>query len=208
LPLKPPHGTSATGAREFGIAETNADQTCDVLVVGSGAGGLSTAIVAKKCGLDVIVVEKEPGLGGTTVCCGGVLWIPGNPHGRANAPDDTRDAAREYLGNETGNVCRDDVVKTFLDNVVAMVAFFERETSTFIGMIFNASNADLKHFFDATRAPISATYLAKRLASHLKHLAIHGRGVKVTSGNALAARLAKTVFDHAIPLTPMRRPLS
>ena len=33
---------------------------CDVLVVGSGAGGLSTAITARKAGLDVIVAEKEP----------------------------------------------------------------------------------------------------------------------------------------------------
>ena len=46
---------------------------CDVLVVGAGAGGLSTAITAKKNGLDVIVVEKEPVFGGTTAFSGGVL---------------------------------------------------------------------------------------------------------------------------------------
>ena len=48
--------------------------TCDVLVIGSGAGGLSAAITAKKHGLDVMVVEKEEYFGGTTafsgVCCG------------------------------------------------------------------------------------------------------------------------------------------
>ena len=46
--------------------------------IGSGAGGLSTAIAARKQGLDVIVVEKEPVFGGTTAFSGGVLWIPGN----------------------------------------------------------------------------------------------------------------------------------
>ena len=37
----------------------NVDAVCDLVVVGSGAGGLSTAITATKRGLKVIVVEKE-----------------------------------------------------------------------------------------------------------------------------------------------------
>ena len=61
----------------------DADIDCDVLVIGSGAGGLSTAITARKHGLDVVVVEKAPVFGGTTAFSGGVLWIPGN--GRAHA---------------------------------------------------------------------------------------------------------------------------
>ncbi len=73
-------------------------------------------------------------------------------------------------------------------------------TITFIGMMFNSSNEDLKHFFRATRSLRSATYVAKRLISHLKDLALYRRGVQITSGNALAARLAKTCFDLGIPL--------
>ena len=65
--------------------------TCDLLVVGSGAGGLSTAIAAKKHGLNVIVIEKAPCFGGTTAFSGGVLWIPGNT--QCAAPD-TREAMR------------------------------------------------------------------------------------------------------------------
>src|SRR5260370_3682854 len=73
-------------------------------------------------------------------------------------------------------------------------------TITFIGMMFNSSNEDLKHFFRATRSLKSATYVAKRLISHLKDLALYRRGVQITSGNALAARLAKTCFDLGMPL--------
>lgn len=64
------------------------------------------------------------------------------------------------------------------------------KTITFIGMMFNSSNADLKHFFQATQSFTSFTYVAKRLATHLKELALYQRGIQVTSGNALAARLA------------------
>ena len=66
------------------------DLRCDVLVIGSGAGGLSTAVTARKHGLDVVVVEKAPFFGGTTAFSGGVLWIPGNPQRRRSRRDGRR----------------------------------------------------------------------------------------------------------------------
>lgn len=42
----------------FGTAAANA-WDCDLLVVGSGAGALSTAVTAAHLGLKVIVVEKD-----------------------------------------------------------------------------------------------------------------------------------------------------
>jgi len=223
--------------------------SCDVLVIGSGAGGLSTAITARKAGLDVVIVEKDEHFGGTTAFSGGVLWIPGNPHARKAGIADSRDAARTYLRRETGNFYDEDAIEAFLDAGPRMLEFFEAETEakfvlsgypdyhpdveggaqagrsvtaapfdaralgaeigrlrppletiTFIGMMFNSSNDELKHFFRATRSLTSAIYVARRLCSHFKDLALYRRGVKVTSGNALVARLAKTVFDLKIPL--------
>ncbi|MFZ2103221.1 MAG: FAD-dependent oxidoreductase, partial [Oricola sp.] len=225
------------------------DTTCDVIVVGSGAGGLSTAITAAKYGLDVIVIEKEPVFGGTTAFSGGVLWIPGNRHARASGIADSREDAVTYMKAETGNHFQKDAVEAFLDHGPDMLDFFERETSvkfvptlypdyhpmqpggvdvgravlaapfdatalgddlkrlrppletiTFMGMMFNSSNADIKHFFNATKSLKSAAYVAKRLAYHFLELARHGRGVQVTSGNALAAGLAKSAFDLGIPI--------
>jgi succinate dehydrogenase/fumarate reductase flavoprotein subunit len=54
------------------------NETYDVIVIGSGAGGMSTAITAKKHGASVLIIEKEPVFGGTTAFSGGVLWIPRN----------------------------------------------------------------------------------------------------------------------------------
>lgn len=79
---------------------------------------------------------------------------------------------------------------------------------TFIGMMFNSSNADLKHFFRATKSLTSFFYVARRLANHLKELVLYRRAVQVTSGNALAARLAKSALDLGIPIltdTPVRQ---
>ena len=104
------------------------NQVCDVLIVGSGAGGLSTAITAKKGGLDVVIIEKEAFFGGTTAYSGGVLWIPGNPHARKAGINDTREAAVTYLRNETGNYFSEKAIEAFLDQGPRMLEFFERET--------------------------------------------------------------------------------
>lgn len=225
------------------------ERNCDVLVIGSGAGGLATAITARKHGLSVIVIEKEPVYGGTTAFSGGVLWVPGNRHGRANNPSDTREAARAYMQAETGNWFDAAAVDAYLDAGPAMLDWFERETAvkfvptlypdyhptvaggvdvgrsvlaapfdtsvlgenlkrlrpplstiTFMGMMFNSSNADIKHFFNATKSLASFGYVLKRLVAHAGEVVRHGRGVQVTSGNALAARLAKSCFDVGVDI--------
>src|SRR5438128_4333830 len=222
---------------------------CDVVVVGSGASGLAAAITARKRGLDVVVLEKEPVFGGTTALSGGVLWIPLSPHGRKQNPADTRETVRAYMMGETGSFYDEAAVESFLDNGPKMVEFFERETEmkfvptlypdyhpnarggaeigrsilaapydlrglgkdmarlkpplktiTFMGMMFNSSNADLKHFFRATKSLTSFVYVAKRLAIHIIELVLYRRAVAVTSGNALAARLAKSALDLGIPI--------
>src|ERR1700761_2345843 len=105
------------------------DFECDVLVMGSGAAGLATAITARKRGLDVVVIEKEPVFGGTTALSGGVLWIPMNPHGRRQNPADTRAAVRDYMVQQAGRHFEPEAVDCFLDNGPRMVEFFERETA-------------------------------------------------------------------------------
>ncbi|AIJ49360.1 hypothetical protein O987_26465 [Comamonas testosteroni TK102] len=229
-------------------------------MVGSGAAGLAAAITARKRGLEVAVLEKEPVFGGTTALSGGVLWIPLNHYGQKQNPDDSVEKVRTFMKAETGAFYDEEAVATFIQKGPEMVEFFERETSmkfvptlypdyhptqqggvdigrsilaapydirglgkdmerlklplrsiTFIGMMFNSSNADLKHFFRATKSLTSFLYVARRLASHLKELILYRRAIQVTSGNALAARLAKSALDLGIPIltsTPVRQLLT
>ena len=104
--------------------------TCDVLVIGSGAGGMAAAITARKRGLDVILIEKEPWLGGTTAISGGWLWIPCNPIAERAGITDSLDNARAYLKHELGSRYDEARINAFLENGPKMVAFFERETAT------------------------------------------------------------------------------
>lgn len=101
---------------------------CDVLVVGSGAAGLATAVTAAELGLDVIVVEKEPQLGGTSAWSGGWLWIPRNPLAIAEGIVEDPEQARTYLRRELHCEALDPRVETFLEQGPKMVGFFQRHT--------------------------------------------------------------------------------
>lgn len=51
--------------------------TCDICVVGGGSGGIGAAIAAARAGSDVILVEREPALGGTSTRGGVSVWASG-----------------------------------------------------------------------------------------------------------------------------------
>ena len=105
------------------------DETCDVLVVGSGAGGLSAAVTAAFHGLKVIVAEKDDLLGGATAWSGGWIWAPLNPLARRAGIKEDRSRPRTYLEHELGNRFNAPRIDAFLDNAPRMVSFFERHTS-------------------------------------------------------------------------------
>lgn len=68
-----------------------------VVVVGSGAAGLASAIAAHQAGASVTLVESTEFIGGTTALSGGVGWFPVNHLEMAGERRDSSDLAREYL---------------------------------------------------------------------------------------------------------------
>ncbi|GIX30204.1 MAG: 3-oxosteroid 1-dehydrogenase [Porticoccaceae bacterium] len=73
------------------------DEQFDFVVVGSGGGCMTASLYLARRGKRVLVLEKEPLVGGTTARSGGVMWIPNNPFMRRDGIPDSEEQALLYL---------------------------------------------------------------------------------------------------------------
>ncbi|VEE07542.1 FAD-dependent oxidoreductase [Neisseria animalis] len=109
--------------------KTHTEWQCDVLIAGSGAGGLAAAVTAAHHGLKVIVAERAAVCGGATARSGGWAWVPGNPLAKADGVNEPRDDFRNYLKAVIGEAGYDhERIEVFLENAPHMVGFFENFT--------------------------------------------------------------------------------
>lgn len=117
-----PPASAADGDGESRLA-------CDLLVIGSGAGGLATAVTAAHLDLEVMIVEKDPQVGGTSAWSGGWLWIPNNSLARAAGSVDDQVASRTYLRHELDRMYDEELIEAFLTQGPRMIDFLQQETS-------------------------------------------------------------------------------
>ncbi len=73
-------------------------EECDVLCIGSGAGGLSAAITAGHLGADVTVVEAAEQIGGAAAYSGGQVWVGLTDVALEAGIADSRADVETYLG--------------------------------------------------------------------------------------------------------------
>lgn len=74
----------------------------DVVVIGSGASGVTAALRASQDGASVVILEKAELLGGTTAAGGGVIWAPCNPLMQQRGWSDSPAEATAYLQAAAG----------------------------------------------------------------------------------------------------------
>ncbi len=100
----------------------------DVVVLGTGAAGLTAAVVAAEGGASVAVFEKADQVGGTTAWSGGQVWIPNNPHMAEVGVADSRERAIEYIMSLSRDMLEPDLVEAYVDAGPDMVELLEAKT--------------------------------------------------------------------------------
>ena len=98
---------------------------CDVIVLGSGAAGLTAALAAHESGAHVRVIERFDRVGGTSAVSGGVIWVANNPRQRAAGMADSRAEALAYFRSLDHGDLRADVLEAFVDQGPEAIAFLE-----------------------------------------------------------------------------------
>lgn len=227
----------------------NWNESFDVVVVGSGAGGMAAAISAASAGLSVLVVEKTGRIGGSTAISGGAIWAPNNAQTAAVGHPDTPERVREYMRAVVGDAAPLHLQEAFLDAAPAMVDWFERHTQVrlagrtyspdyypdrqgaalggrsldplmFDGRLLGErfrhlrdplpefmvlggmmiTMTDAKHLLAVTRSFKSWREGMKLVLRYFSdRLRGYHRGTRLVLGNALAARLFKSLLDRQVP---------
>jgi hypothetical protein len=125
----------------------NCDYQADVVVVGSGAAGLTAAILAHDNGARVIVVERTNKVGGTTAVSGGGIWIPLNHHMDEHGFRDTRAEAVAYCKQLAMDRVDLELIETLFrsyrfHNVIAVSLSAGRTIFTLVDLSFDVDTAD------------------------------------------------------------------
>ncbi len=104
------------------------EKETDVLVVGSGGGGMTAAITAKDAGCDSMVIEKAPVFGGSTAMSGGAIWAPCNHLMKSAGINDSPEEAFKYMQTITKGRVSDERLKAYIRSIPEMVKFLEEKT--------------------------------------------------------------------------------
>ena len=102
------------------------DETCDLLVLGSGAAGLSAAVTGAAEGLDAILAEKTEYIGGTTAYSAGTCWVPNNYFQREDGITDDREKIERYLDTLIGEKSDKAQRMAYVDQGGAMLEYMKR----------------------------------------------------------------------------------
>ncbi|MCX2949034.1 FAD-dependent oxidoreductase [Lentzea sp. NEAU-D7] len=94
----------------------------DVIVVGSGAAGMTAALCTARNGLRTLIIEKAAHYGGSTARSGGGIWVPNNAVVAANGVPDSPEQAATYLEHIAPDVPA-ELREAFLEAGPAMLAF-------------------------------------------------------------------------------------
>lgn len=107
------------------------DHVVDVLIVGSGGGGMTAALTAQAAGLDALVVEKSSHFGGSTALSGGGIWVPGAPAQRREGYAPEAEGVVGYLKQITDGLVSEARIRQYVETAPQMLQFLEQLSEWF-----------------------------------------------------------------------------
>lgn len=100
-------------------------ESYDVIVLGSGAAGLTAAFTAAHEGARVALFEKNDRIGGTSAWSGGHVWIPCNPHMAEHGISDSPEEALTYLRSISRGLVDESILRAMVDAGPRMTRYLE-----------------------------------------------------------------------------------
>jgi len=112
------------------MSEMDWDREVDVLVVGTGNGGLTAAVCNWEMGTkDVLIIEKQDKVGGTSATSGGGIWIPNSHYAKEAGAEDNLQDAKAYLMNTLfGEDVPEEMIDIYLEKAPEMLKFLHDRT--------------------------------------------------------------------------------
>ena len=107
------------------------DHVVDVLIVGSGGGGMTAALTAHGCGLDALVIEKSSHFGGSTALSGGGIWVPRAPAQRREGYAPSPEGVVEYMRKITEGLVSEERIRQYVESAPQMLEFLENLSQWF-----------------------------------------------------------------------------
>lgn len=110
------------------LADLADGETFDLIVIGAGGAGLSTAVHAGIDGARVLVIERTAHVGGTTAWSAGTTWIPLTRHAATVGEADTLERVERYLDTVVGPQSDPALRRAMLSHGAEAVERFEQHT--------------------------------------------------------------------------------
>lgn len=100
----------------------------DVVVLGTGAAGLTAALRAHAEGARVAVFEKADKVGGTSAWSGGMVWIPCNHHMAELGISDSKEEVLTYLESLSLGLIDPAMASAYVDHGAEAIRWLEDNT--------------------------------------------------------------------------------
>lgn len=173
------------------------DKEVDVLVVGSGAGALTAAIVAQREGCkDVLVVEKSDKYGGTSSMSGGGIWIPASHYALSVGAKDSPEEALRYMQSVIGDETSLERQRTYAEKAREMLEYMAKNSR------LQCESVPYSDYYPEQPGGKEGHRTHQPLPMHAKHLGEHFRTLREPATQVVVAgRFTMTMKEGRAFLT-------